>query len=93
MQNPKPHKSSGGFGQPKCVGGSAFPDGKPVCKPVAFGRTPKPLEGPVHPGFKGKPKVAKKPANPGSVVVRSDQTNDLYKPLKKVSYKSTGKKK
>ena len=92
MQNSKPNKSSGGFGQAKCVGGNAFPEKKPVCKPVAFGRTPKPLEGPVHPGFKGKPKVAPKPVNPGAVLVRQNQTNDLYTPLKKTTYKSTSKK-
>ncbi len=93
MPNPKPERNSSGLGKPRCVGGNAFPDGKPVCKPVAFGRTPKPLEGPVHPGFKGKPKVAKKPSNPGVVIARSDQTNDLYKPLKKTTYKSASKKK
>lgn len=68
----------------KHVGGNSYPEGKPVCKPVVPGRRPKPLEGPVHPGFAGKPKPPKKPTMPvGGVVVRADQNNDLYAPLSK----------
>ena len=66
-----------------CLGCAAFPDKQPVCKPTIPGRRPKPLEGPVHPGFKGKPLQPKKIVRPRAVVVKSDQNNDLYQPVKK----------
>jgi hypothetical protein len=75
------------FGSPfgSYVGGSSFVNGRPVCKPIAPGRRIKPLEGPVHPGFAGKPK-APKPAMPAPYsVMRSTQNNDLYQHSKKRS--------
>ena len=65
------------------VGGGSFPNEQPVCKPVVPGRRPKPLEGPVHPGFAGKPKQEKKSVPIRPVIQRSDQNDDLYKPIKK----------
>ena len=75
------------------IGQSTFIDGKPVCKPVVPGRRPKPLEGPVHPGFKGKPKKKVRKSVPRPTIVRSDQNNDLYKPAKKSIFSRWSKNK
>ena len=69
------------------LGGDSFPDGQPVCKPVTPGRCPKPLEGPVHPGFKGKPQTTKPKAAIKPTLVRSSQTDDLYQPVRKSKVK------
>lgn len=68
---------------PNYLGNAAFPNEQPVCKPIVSGRTIKPLEGPVHPGFKGKPKPATKIAPPSHLITRSSQNDDLYQRLPK----------
>lgn len=73
------------------LGESSFPDGKPVCQPCVPGRRPKPLSGPVHPGFpKPGSEYAKKAAAPvkktstlGGRVERAAQNDDVYQPHKK----------
>jgi hypothetical protein len=62
------------------VGDSSYPNGRPVCKPIAPSRRIKPLEGPVHPGFVGKPPKPKKPYVIPGFAVRSEQNDELYKP-------------
>lgn len=82
-----PHSPDG-----KHVGGQSFPDYEPVCKPVAPGRRPKGLSGPVHPGFpkpdspyaqKTPAKFNKTPRVSGGDIRVADQNNDLYKPPRK----------
>lgn len=78
---------------PHYLGNQAFPNGEPVCKPIVPGRRIKPLEGPVHPGFKGKPKPPPRVAPPAFVTARSSQTDDVYKPLKKKTIGTSKNKK
>ncbi len=65
------------------VGNNAFPNEQPVCKPIVPGRRIKPLSGPVHPGFKGKPTPPPRYTPPANVIVRSDKNDDLYQRPKK----------
>ncbi len=80
-----PKKNSDESPFPQYLGGNAFPEGFSASKPIAPGRHPKPLEGPVHPGFKGKPKPPQKPQPPSQAIGRSDKTDDVYHPPKKKS--------
>lgn len=99
----KTNKPAGPFGpmspNARHIGGNSFPDGVPVCEPCAPMRRPKPLSGPIHPGFpKADSRYAgKKPAKfKKSHVISttgprtSEQTYDVYKPTRKSM--STNKK-